>query len=181
FFNGGVEGAYPGEERLLVPSWKGATYDLHPEMSAPQITEELLRALSRRKYGALVVNYANADMVGHTGRVAETIAAIETLDECFGRVESAVRQAGAILMMTADHGNAEQMIDAETGQPHTAHTTNPVPLVLVNGPEATRLTPGILADVAPTILRLQGLPVPSQMTGHDLRAPRAERGGAAGC
>jgi 2,3-bisphosphoglycerate-independent phosphoglycerate mutase len=168
FFNGGVERAYPGEQRLLVPSWKGATYDLHPEMSAPQITEKLLEALARRDLPAIVVNFANADMVGHTGKLAETIRAIETLDECFGRVERAARDADAILLMTADHGNAEKMIDPETGQPHTAHTSNPVPFVLINATPRPSLRPGSLADVAPTILRLQGLPVPREMTGRDL-------------
>jgi 2,3-bisphosphoglycerate-independent phosphoglycerate mutase len=168
FFNGGVEHAYPGEERILVPSWKGATYDLHPEMSALEITEKLLQALARRDLSALVVNYANADMVGHTGKLPETIRAIETLDECFGKVERAAREAGAILLMTADHGNAEKMIDPQTRQPHTAHTTNPVPFVLIDGSERAPLSPGTLADVAPTILRLQGLPVPREMTGRDL-------------
>ncbi len=169
FFNGGVERAYPGEERVLVPSWKGATYDLHPQMSARQITDELVAALGRRDLPALVVNYANADMVGHTGRLRETIAAIETLDLCFGRVERAARGAGAVLLMTADHGNAEKMIDTETGQPHTAHTTNPVPFVLLSGRQSGPLRPGTLADVAPTILALQGLPTPREMTGRDLR------------
>jgi 2,3-bisphosphoglycerate-independent phosphoglycerate mutase len=171
FFNGGVERAYPGEERVLVPSWKGATYDLHPQMSAREITDELCRALSRTDLPAIVVNYANADMVGHTGKLAETIAAIETLDGCFGRVEAAAREAGAILLMTADHGNAEKMIDPETGQPHTAHTTNPVPFVVVNSGERVRLSPGTLADVAPTILRLQEVPAPAPMTGRDLTGP----------
>ena len=169
FFNGGVERAYPGEERILVPSWKGATYDLHPEMSAGKITEELRSVLSRPNPPSVVVNYANADMVGHTGKLPETIAAIEILDRCLGRVESAVRQAGAVLLMTADHGNAEKMIDPETGQPHTAHTTNPVPFVIVNGGTPSKLSDGTLADVAPTILRFQGLAVPEAMTGHDLR------------
>ncbi len=168
FFNGGVEQAYPGEERVLVPSWKGATYDLHPQMSAGEITDQLCRALSRTDLPAIVVNYANADMVGHTGKLDETIAAIETLDGCFGRVEAAARAAGAILLMTADHGNAEKMIDPDTGQPHTAHTTNPVPFVVVGSTERVRLSPGTLADVAPTILRLQGLPAPAPMTGRDL-------------
>jgi 2,3-bisphosphoglycerate-independent phosphoglycerate mutase len=170
FFNGGVERPYPGEERVLVPSWKGATYDLHPEMSARAITDQLCEALARPDLSAIVVNYANADMVGHTGKLEPTIAAIETLDECFGRVEAAVRQRNAILLMTADHGNAEKMLDPETGQPHTAHTTNPVPFILLNLGAGARLAPeGTLADVAPTILALQGLPVPGQMTGRDLR------------
>jgi 2,3-bisphosphoglycerate-independent phosphoglycerate mutase len=173
FFNGGVEAPYPGEERLLVPSWRGSTYDLHPEMSAVEITDRLVEALARPDIGAFVVNYANADMVGHTGKLPETIRAVETLDACFGRVERAARDRGAVFLMTADHGNAEKMIDEETGQPHTAHTTNPVPLILVLGPDVGRLARGTLADVAPTILRLQGLPAPGEMTGRDLAASPA--------
>jgi 2,3-bisphosphoglycerate-independent phosphoglycerate mutase len=168
FFNGGVEKAYPGEERVLVPSWKGATYDLHPQMSAAEITEEAVRALASRRYGAHVVNLANADMVGHTGKLPETISAVETLDRCFGILEAACRDAGVVLVMTADHGNAEQMVDPATGEPHTAHTTNPVPLVVCaeGGPLASG---GTLADVAPTLLALQGLAVPAAMKGRDLR------------
>ncbi len=169
FFNGGVERAWPGEERQLVPSWKGATYDLRPEMSAREITDRLTEALARPELSAYVVNYANADMVGHTGKLPETIRAIETLDECFARVERSVRDRGASLIMTADHGNAEKMIDSDTGQPHTAHTTNPVPFVLVNAPDPVRLSEGSLADVAPTILGLQGVATPPEMTGRDLR------------
>ncbi len=168
FFNGGVEEPYPGEARILVPSWKGATYDLHPEMSAAQITEEAVRALRGGSFGAHVVNFANADMVGHTGKLPETIAAIETLDRCFGILEAACKDAGVLLMMTADHGNAEQMIDPETGAPHTAHTSNPVPLILCGGREVLR-DGGGLADVAPTLLGTQGFPAPEEMTGRDLR------------
>jgi len=171
FFNGGVEEPFPGEQRILVPSWKGATYDLHPEMSAAQITEEAVRALRDGTLGALVVNFANADMVGHTGKLAETITAIETLDRCFGILDAVCRETGAVFLMTADHGNAEQMIDPVTGAPHTAHTTNPVPLILgaKNGGLADG---GTLADVAPTILGLQGIGVPKEMMGKDLRTPR---------
>ena len=170
FFNGGVEKSYPGEERMLVPSWRGATYDLHPEMSAEEITREAVAAIRRRSFGALVVNFANADMVGHTGKIPETIAAIETLDGCFARLEAACAEARAILLMTADHGNAEQMLDPKTGEPHTAHTTNPVPFILCDA-RAPQLRPGgALADVAPTILALQGLQVPKEMTGRDLRS-----------
>ena len=171
FFNGGVEKAFPGEARVLVPSWRGATYDLHPEMSAGEITREAVAAIEGRSFDALVVNFANADMVGHTGKIPETVKAIETLDGCFARLEDACAQAGAVLLMTADHGNAEQMLDPETGQPHTAHTTNPVPLILVNDGAADLRPGGALADVAPTILGLQGLPVPGEMTGRDLREP----------
>jgi 2,3-bisphosphoglycerate-independent phosphoglycerate mutase len=170
FFNGGVEKAYPLEERILVPSWRGKTYDLHPQMSAAGITEEAVRALDAGKFGAFVVNFANADMVGHTGKLPETIAAVETLDRCFGQLEEACRAAGAVLVMTADHGNAEQMIDPGTGQPHTAHTTNPVPFVICRqDPEIKLQEGGSLRDVAPTILALQGIHQPEEMTGRDLR------------
>ena len=168
FFNGGVEEPYPGEARVLVPSWKGATYDLHPEMSAAQITEEAVRMLRESRFDAFVVNFANADMVGHTGKIPETIAAIETLDRCFGILEAACAEAGASLVMTADHGNAEQMIDPLSGQPHTAHTTNPVPLIL-RADGAPLRSGGALSDVAPTLLGLMGLDVPPEMTGTDLR------------
>ena len=172
FFNGGVEAAFPGEERLLVPSWRGATFDLHPQMSAREISREAVAALGRRDFGALVINFANADMVGHTGKIAETVEAIETLDACFGELEAACRETGAALLMTADHGNAEQMLDPVTREPHTAHTTNPVPFVMCGGGPRLPLRPGgALADVAPTILALQGLPVPGEMTGRDLREP----------
>jgi 2,3-bisphosphoglycerate-independent phosphoglycerate mutase len=175
FFNGGVEKPYPGEERLLVPSWRGATYDLHPEMSAAAITAELEKALVSGSFGAYVVNFANADMVGHTGKLAETIRAVDVLDSCFERIEAAARRAGVLLVMTADHGNAEQMIDSVTGQPHTAHTSNPVPLVIRADGGPLR-SGGTLADVAPTLLGLQGLPVPKEMTGRDLRgAQNAKR------
>jgi len=168
FFNGGVERAFDGEARVLVPSWRGATYDLHPEMSAAEITREVVAAIEGNAFNALVVNFANADMVGHTGKIPETVKAIETLDACFARLEAACARTGAVLLMTADHGNAEQMRDPSTGEPHTAHTTNPVPFVLCGGEHPLR-SGGILADVAPTILALQGLPVPKEMTGRDLR------------
>ena len=168
FFNGGIEAPFPGEERLLVPSWRGATYDLHPQMSAPEIANEAVRAMGAERFGAIVVNFANADMVGHTGRIAETVAAIETLDRCFARLDEAAREERWDIVMTADHGNAEQMIDPGTGEPHTAHPTNRVPLVIA-GDSVRRLAPGgALADVAPTLLALQGLPVPGEMTGRDL-------------
>ena len=168
FFNGGVEEPFPGEERILVPSWKGATYDLHPEMSAAQITEEAVRALRDGRFGAHVVNFANADMVGHTGKLPETITAVETLDRCFGILEAACKDAGVLLMMTADHGNAEQMIDPVTGAPHTAHTSNPVPFILCGG-AGTLADGGALSDVAPTLLGVQRLAAPPEMTGRDLR------------
>jgi 2,3-bisphosphoglycerate-independent phosphoglycerate mutase len=168
FFNGGVEPPYPGEERILVPSWRGATYDLHPEMSAAEITAEAVKALASDRFGAIVLNFANADMVGHTGKLPETVSAIETLDGCFDRLETAANNGGWALAMTADHGNAEQMTDPVTGKPHTAHTTNPVPFVLCG--ETRPLRPGGgLRDVAPTLLGLARLPAPVQMTGRDLR------------
>jgi 2,3-bisphosphoglycerate-independent phosphoglycerate mutase len=140
-------------------------------MSAGEITRVATEAIRENTYGALVVNFANADMVGHTGRLVETVKAIQTLDGCFERLESACAHSGAALIMTADHGNAEQVRDPATGAPHTAHTTNPVPFVLC-GDGSPQLRPdGTLADVAPTILALQGLPVPKEMTGRDLREP----------
>jgi 2,3-bisphosphoglycerate-independent phosphoglycerate mutase len=169
FFNGGVETPYPGEERLLVPSWRGATYDLHPEMSAAEIADETVKAAASRFEG-MVVNFANADMVGHTGKLPETISAIETLDGCFARIERAAREDGWVLVLTADHGNAEQMTDPATGLPHTAHTTNPVPFLICGGGAPLR-SGGSLRDVAPTLLALQGLPIPKEMTGRDLREP----------
>jgi len=170
FFNGGVEAPYPGEERILVPSWRGATYDLHPAMSAGAIAGEAVKAATSDRFEAIVVNFANADMVGHTGKLAETISAIETLDGCFARLERAAREEDWVLVLTADHGNAEQMIDPATGKPHTAHTTNPV-LFLICESGAPLRTGGSLRDVAPTLLALQELPVPREMTGRDLREP----------
>ncbi len=169
FFNGGVEAAFPGEERVLVPSWRGATYDLYPQMSAAEITAEVVRSLEARRASAYVVNYANADMVGHTGKIRETISAIETLDACFAELDAAAAGAGAILVMTSDHGNAEQMLDPLTGQPHTAHTSNPVPFLLraLSGRPLLR-EGGTLGDVAPTLLALQGLRSPAEMTGRNL-------------
>ncbi len=172
FFNGGIEQPFPGEERILVPSWRGATYDLHPQMSAGAIARDATEAVRGDAFGALVVNFANADMVGHTGKLSETVRAIETLDGCFELLESACARSGAVLIMTADHGNAEQMRDPVTGAPHTAHTTNPVPFILRGGGAQALRAGGSLADVAPTILALQGLPVPKEMTGRDLRVVR---------
>jgi 2,3-bisphosphoglycerate-independent phosphoglycerate mutase len=153
-----------------VPSWRGATYDLHPEMSAAEIADEAIRAAASDRFEAMVVNFANADMVGHTGRLRETVSAIETLDGCFARLEAAAREEGWIVVLTADHGNAEQMTDPVTGKPHTAHTTNPVPFLVCA--DVPPLRPGgALRDVAPTLLALQGLPVPPEMTGRDLTRP----------
>ena|ERR1051326_2129532 len=167
FFNGGREVAFEHEDRALIPSPKVATYDLQPAMSADGITDELLRRLSNG-YDLVVLNFANADMVGHTGDLSATIQALEVVDECIGRIVERVRQMGGVTLITADHGNAEQMID-DDGGPLTAHTTNPVHLILVDDDRRdAHLEDGIFADVAPTILGLLGLKAPAEMTGHSL-------------
>jgi 2,3-bisphosphoglycerate-independent phosphoglycerate mutase len=171
FFNGGYEPPYKGEERTLVPSPKVATYDLMPEMSARGITDVLCAALERRSHDFLLCNFANADMVGHTGVMPAVITAVETIDECLGRIMVAAETAGARVLVTADHGNAEMMIDPATGGPHTAHTTNPVPFIAVNAGDAPLRHGGALCDVAPTVLGLLGVEPPPEMTGRDLRAP----------
>jgi 2,3-bisphosphoglycerate-independent phosphoglycerate mutase len=169
FFNGGREQVYPGEERILIPSPKVATYDLAPAMSAFEVTDRLVEAIDAGRYDVIVVNYANGDMVGHTGILAAAIVAAETVDACLGRLEAAVAKAGGVLLVTADHGNAELMRDPETGEPQTAHTTGPVGVVLANAPAAIAgLRDGRLADVAPTLLALLGLPQPTEMTGQSL-------------
>ncbi len=168
FLNGGREAVFPGEERIMVPSPKVATYDEKPEMSAFELTDKLVAAIGERRFHLIVVNYANGDMVGHTGKLDAAIKAAEAIDTCLGRLEEAVSAAGGMLLVTADHGNAEIMVDGESGQPHTAHTLNPVPLVLVNGPPGSTLADGGLADVAPTVLRLMGLAQPPEMTGRVL-------------
>jgi 2,3-bisphosphoglycerate-independent phosphoglycerate mutase len=178
FFNGGEEREYPGESRILVPSPKIATYDLRPEMSAYEVTDKLVAAIESDKFDFIVVNYANTDMVGHTGDLAAATRAVEAVDACLGRLAAAVTRAGGALLITADHGNAEMMVDPVTGQPHTAHTTNPVPAMLVNGGgpgrnAQVRLRDGKLADVAPTLLELLGLVAPPEMTGHSLIADPA--------
>jgi len=169
FFNGGREAVFPGEERILVPSPKVATYDQQPEMSAPEVTDKVVEAIQSGRFDVIVLNYANTDMVGHTGRVDAAIRAVEAVDDCLGRLSEAVEEAGGTLVVTADHGNAEMMRDPETGEPHTAHTLNPVPFVVANPPVAVRrLEDGRLSDVAPTLLDLLGLPQPAAMTGHSL-------------
>jgi 2,3-bisphosphoglycerate-independent phosphoglycerate mutase len=167
FFSGGVEAPYPGEDRMLVPSPKVATYDLKPEMSAGEVTDRLVAAIDSAKYDAIVCNYANGDMVGHTGDLEAAVKAIETLDACLGRVVAAVRAAGGEALITADHGNAEKMHDEVTGQPHTAHTLCLVPCVYVGRP-AVMASGGSLQDIAPTLLAMMGLPKPSEMTGRSL-------------
>jgi 2,3-bisphosphoglycerate-independent phosphoglycerate mutase len=169
FFNGGEEQVFPGEERILVPSPKVATYDLQPEMSAPEVTDNLVAAIEAEKFDLIIVNYANGDMVGHTGVMEAAVKAAETVDNCLGRLEQALTNVGGTMLITADHGNAEQMTDPETKGPHTAHTLSPVPLILVNPPSfAQGLKAGVLADVSPTLLRLLGLDQPVEMTGQSL-------------
>ena len=167
FFNGGSEEVYPGEDRILVPSPKVATYDLKPEMSAVEVTDRLVEAIGSGRYDAIVCNYANSDMVGHTGNFDAAKRAIETLDACMGRVVDAARMHGGEVLITADHGNAERMHDDATGQAHTAHTLNLVPCVYVGRPAAL-IDGGALQDIAPTLLALMGLPKPPEMTGHSL-------------
>jgi len=176
FFNGGEERQYAGEERILVPSPKVATYDLQPEMSAPEVTDRLVAAIAGGRFDFIVVNYANTDMVGHSGNLAAAIEAVEAVDRCLGRLRDAVVAAGGTLLITADHGNAETMRDAATGEAHTAHTLNRVPVVLVNRPGDAGLADGRLADIAPTLLVLLGLAQPKAMSGHSLlRAQAAAR------
>lgn len=169
FFNGGEETPFPGEDRVLIPSPKVATYDLQPEMSAAEVTDRLVDEIGSGKYDFILVNYANPDMVGHTGFLDKASIAIRTVDGCLGRLERAVKDAGGSMFVTADHGNAELMRDAGTGEAHTAHTLNVVPAVLVNPPEDTKaIHNGRLADVAPTMLALLGMDQPEEMTGESL-------------
>jgi 2,3-bisphosphoglycerate-independent phosphoglycerate mutase len=170
FFNGGVEKPYPGEERILVPSPKVPTYDLKPEMSAAGITDTVVQAIEKGDFDAIIMNYANADMVGHSGKLEAAIKAVETVDECLGRMYDALKPRGGAWIVTADHGNAETMIDPVTGGAHTYHTTNPVPCILVSDDWRGQLKPGgSLRDIAPTLLGVLGAPSPGAMTGKDLR------------
>lgn len=179
FLNGGVEQEFPGETRILVPSPKVKTYDMQPEMSAPELTDKLVAAIGSGDFDLIVVNYANGDMVGHTGNLQAAIQAAQTIDASLGRLEAAVQQAGGVMLVTADHGNIEMMQDPDTHEAHTAHTLNLVPAILVNGPEdAIGLKDGILADVAPTLLQLLGLPQPGEMTGRSLLTLKAPSGAA---
>jgi 2,3-bisphosphoglycerate-independent phosphoglycerate mutase len=167
FFNGGEEKVFEGESRILVPSPKVATYDLQPEMSAFELTEKLEAAILSQEYAAIICNYANCDMVGHTGILPAAIKAVETLDTCIGRLVKAAQSVGAEIIITADHGNVEMMQDVENNQPHTQHTTNLVPLLYI-GREAEMAKTGALSDIAPSLLQLMGLPQPAEMTGHSL-------------
>ncbi|KEZ90071.1 2,3-bisphosphoglycerate-independent phosphoglycerate mutase [Lacrimispora celerecrescens] len=169
FFNGGVEEPNKGEDRILVPSPKVATYDLQPEMSAPIVCDKLVEAIKSGKYDVIIINFANPDMVGHTGIEGAAIKAIETVDACVGRTVEAIKETDGIMFICADHGNAEQLLDYETGEPFTAHTTNPVPFILVNADPAYKLREGgCLADIAPTLIELMGLKQPKEMTGKSL-------------
>ncbi len=178
FLNGGEETPFPGEDRILVPSPKVATYDLQPEMSAPELTDRAVEAIGSGTYDLIVLNYANADMVGHTGSLDAATRAVQAVDTGLGRIAQAIRSAGGALLVTADHGNAEMMRDPATGGPHTAHTTNttnPVPALLLGGPAGTALADGRLADIAPTLLALMGLAQPAAMTGRSLLRPGQAR------
>ncbi|PZQ51352.1 MAG: 2,3-bisphosphoglycerate-independent phosphoglycerate mutase [Rhodovulum sulfidophilum] len=171
FLNGGVEVPETGEDRYMAPSPKVRTYDLQPEMSEPEVAAHLVGAIRSGKMDLIVCNFANPDMVGHTGVLAAAIKAVEAVDEGLGQVIAAVTDMGGALVVTADHGNCETMVDPETGGPHTAHTLNPVPVILVNGPAGVALRNGRLADLAPTLLELMGLPQPAEMTGQSLIVP----------
>src|SRR3954447_3639685 len=171
FFNGGVEQPFPGEDRVLVQSPKVATYDLKPEMSADGIADAVVKAAEDGTFDVVIVNFANADMVGHSGKIEPTVKAVETVDACLGRIEAAVRAKGGAMLITADHGNAEMMTDPATGGPHTAHTTNPVPFIVIseNSKQFTLKPGGSLRDISPTVLGMLGVDDPKEMTGSDLR------------
>ncbi|CAN7645463.1 2,3-bisphosphoglycerate-independent phosphoglycerate mutase [Bradyrhizobium sp. LjRoot220] len=173
FLNGGREEPFAGEDRIMVPSPKVATYDLQPEMSAPELTAKAVEAIDSGKYDLIVLNYANPDMVGHSGNLAAAIKAVETVDTALGKISEAIERSGGALLVTADHGNCEMMRDPTTGGPHTAHTTNPVPLLLQGGGDVT-LAEGRLADIAPTLLDLMQLPKPADMTGMSLLRPNKQ-------
>jgi 2,3-bisphosphoglycerate-independent phosphoglycerate mutase len=171
FFNGGVEQPFAGEERVLVPSQKVPTYDLKPEMSADGIADAVVDAIERGSFQVIIVNFANADMVGHSGKIEPTVKGVETVDACLGRIYKAVKQRGGAIIVTADHGNAEMLIDPATGGPHTAHTTNPVPFIVVSDCDKKfgLRSDGALQDISPTVLGMLGISQPKEMTGHDLR------------
>ncbi|MDE2391827.1 MAG: alkaline phosphatase family protein, partial [Rhodospirillales bacterium] len=166
--NGGEETPFPGEDRIMVASPKVATYDLQPEMSAPELTEKAVEAINTGTYDMIVLNFANPDMVGHTGSLPAAITAVETVDAGLGKIWEAVQAQGGAILVTADHGNCEVMKDPQTGGPHTAHTTNPVPVLIAGGPEGITLHDGVLADLAPTMLKLMDQPQPAAMTGKPL-------------
>ena len=167
FFNGGLEEPYKGEDRILVPSPKVATYDLQPEMSAVEVTDKVVEAIKSGKYDFIILNYANCDMVGHTGVFPAVIKAVETVDTCVGRFVDAIREVGGEVCITADHGNADKMMDYENNQPFTKHTTNPVPFIVVSD-RVKSVKDGALCDIAPTLLTLAGVEIPAEMTGKNL-------------
>jgi 2,3-bisphosphoglycerate-independent phosphoglycerate mutase len=171
-----VEQPFPGEDRIVVPSQKVATYDLKPEMSAAGIADTVVKAVDDGTFDVIIMNFANADMVGHSGKLEPTIKAVETVDACLGRIELAVRAKGGAMLITADHGNAEMMVDPVSGGPHTYHTTNPVPFIVVSedAKKFTLKNGGSLRDISPTILGMLGLPEPKEMTGKDLRVKQIE-------
>jgi len=168
FFSGGREEPFEGEERILIPSPNVATYDLQPEMNAPQVTDRIVEAIEQQRYDVIIVNYANGDMVGHTGVFDAAVKAVECLDSCVGRIVAALDKVGGEALITADHGNVEQMEDVCTGQAHTAHTCEPVPFIYVGKRQLSMREGGVLADVAPTMLTLMGLPIPQEMTGTSI-------------
>jgi 2,3-bisphosphoglycerate-independent phosphoglycerate mutase len=168
FFNGGVEEPNKGEERILVKSPKVATYDLQPEMSAPEVCDKLCGAIRSDKYDVIIINFANPDMVGHTGVIDAVVKAVETVDECVGKAVEAIKEVDGVMFVCADHGNAEMLVD-EAGEPFTAHTTNPVPFILVNYDEAYTLREGgKLCDIVPTLIEIMGIQKPAEMTGESL-------------
>ena len=166
FFNGGVEKQFEGEDRILVASPKVATYDMQPEMSAYEVTDKVVEAVKSGKYDVIILNFANCDMVGHTGVFEAAKAAVEAVDKCVGRVADAIKEMGGVMLITADHGNADKMLD-EDGTAFTAHTTNPVPFVVVNR-ECELREGGKLCDIAPTMLKIMGIPQPEEMTGESI-------------
>jgi 2,3-bisphosphoglycerate-independent phosphoglycerate mutase len=179
FFNGGQEKEFPGESRIMIPSPKVATYDLQPEMSAREVTDQIVETINNQSADLIVVNYANGDMVGHTGILSAAVKAAETIDACLARLETALKKSGGTLLISADHGNLEMMRDAATNEPHTQHTVGVVPVILVNGPaDVKRLNDGRLADLAPTVLELLGIAKPNEMTGHSLLHAHENRASA---
>jgi 2,3-bisphosphoglycerate-independent phosphoglycerate mutase len=168
FFNGGIETPYPGEDRVLIPSPRVATYDLKPEMSAFELTDKLVKEIQGNHYDVIICNFANPDMVGHSGNLPATVKAIEAIDQCLGEILSALKSVGGELLITADHGNAEQMFDYKSNQPHTAHTTDPVPFIYVGRPAIIVNENSKLSDIAPTMLYLLNLPKPAEMTGQSI-------------
>jgi 2,3-bisphosphoglycerate-independent phosphoglycerate mutase len=174
FFNGGVEKPFPGEDRVLVQSPKVATYDLMPEMSAAEVARQVVKNIEDNTFDVMVVNFANADMVGHSGKIEPTVKAVEAVDAGLGEVYAAVKRRGGVMLVTADHGNAEEMIDPVTGGPLTAHTTNPVPFIYVAeaANQFTLRPDGALQDISPTVLGILGVQQPTEMTGHDLRVKK---------